>query len=93
MVFFWRSGEIRGAERAYIDDRRGPLALTAVIVTALSMIFLVAFADLMSMVRHHEDGPPPPAAAPGMLADQAAALLGSLFLPGSGSVDGGAGRL
>lgn len=80
MVFFWRRGEIKGAARAYIDDRRGPLALSAVIVTALSMIFVVAFADLISLVLHHGAGPSPPAAG--------ASLFGALLLPGGSSGTG-----
>lgn len=91
MVFFWRRGEIQGAARAYIDDRRGPLALTAVVVTAMSMIFLVALADLAALVRHHDQGPPPPSPGlgAGAAADRAVALLGALFRSGGGA--GGAG--
>eukprot|EP00887_Chlorella_sp_A99_P007158 scaffold2.g7158.t1 len=85
MVFVWRSGEIRDKALSYIDDRRGPLALTAVIVTALSMIWLVAFVDLVAAI-HHSGGAGPPSPPPAQ-ADPTS-LLTALFRTG-GSTGGG----
>lgn len=76
LVFIWRGGQIKDKAATLYDDRRGPLGLAAIIVTALSLIFLVAFADLVRLLRHHGDAPAPapgPAAALDSGARQAAA--------------------
>lgn len=76
LVFTWRSGQIKDKAATLYDDRRGPLGLAAIIVVALSLIFCVALADFIHLVRHHGDAPAPapaPAAPP-----PAASLLGGV---------------
>ena len=87
LVFIWRGGQILDKSATLYDDRRGPLGLAAVIVCALSLIFMVAFADLISLIRHHGDAPPAPAPPPpaalqlgggaAATADAAAAAVGA----------------
>lgn len=68
LVFLWRGTHIRDKSASLYDDRRGPLGLAVLIVTALSLIFLVAFADLVSLIRHHGDpAPAPPSPGPAAL--------------------------
>ncbi|KAL4436324.1 hypothetical protein ABPG77_009886, partial [Micractinium sp. CCAP 211/92] len=71
LVFIWRGGQIKDKAATLYDDRRGPLGLAGIIVAALSLIFLVAFADLIHLLRHHGDAPTP---APG----PASALAGGV---------------
>lgn len=71
LVFIWRGGQIKDKAATLYDDRRGPLGLAGIIVAALSLIFLVAFADLIHLLRHHGDAPAP---APG----PASALAGGV---------------
>ena len=54
VVFHWRANAIKKKEELYYDDRRGPLALSTVVVTALFIIFLMGIADLVSQIG--EDG-------------------------------------
>ena len=75
LVFTWRSGQIKDKAATLYDDRRGPLGLAAVIVAALSLIFFVALADFIHLLRHHGDAPPAPAPPPTAV-PPAAALLG-----------------
>lgn len=64
LVYLWRSGQITRRTVAYIDDRRGPLALAAVVVGALGLILLVGAAELVEDLRtRHSRVPSPPAAA------------------------------
>jgi hypothetical protein len=64
MVFLWRNSQIAMKQAAYIDDRRGPLLLAGLVVTALSAIFIVSAADLIEQISDGNggDAPPPPAA-------------------------------
>jgi uncharacterized membrane protein YidH (DUF202 family) len=55
LVFHWRSQAIRNQDGLYYDDRRGPLALTVVVISALSFIFLVNLLDFIEQLR---EGPP-----------------------------------
>lgn len=87
LVFIWRGGQIRDKAATLYDDRRGPLGLAGIIVAALSLIFLVAFADLIHLLRHHGDVPAPaPGPAPGLAggaaraAAEAAAAAGRSLL-------------
>lgn len=48
LVFHWRSQAIRHKTELYYDDRRGPLALTVIVVSALSAIFLISIVDLFA---------------------------------------------
>lgn len=52
LVFYWRSQAIRNKTGLYYDDRRGPLALTIVVVTALTSIFLISLVDLLKNIGH-----------------------------------------
>lgn len=51
LVYYWRSNAITAKTNLYYDDRRGPLALTLIVVLALICIFCISFADLISMLR------------------------------------------
>ena len=55
LVYYWRSEAIRNKEGLYYDDRRGPLALTVVVVSALAFIFFMSVFDLFEAFR---DEPP-----------------------------------
>lgn len=46
LVFLWRNSQIALKQAAYIDDRRGPLLLAGLVVSALSAIFLVSCVDM-----------------------------------------------
>lgn len=50
-VYYWRAKAIREKTDLYYDDRRGPLALTIVVVGALIVIFLMSVVDLFSMLE------------------------------------------
>ena len=58
LVFYWRSEAIRNKESIYYDDRRGPLALTAVVVTALCFIFVVGLKDMIESIQNPDLGDP-----------------------------------
>lgn len=77
LLYVWRTGQIRDKSATLYDDRRGPLGLAAVIVVALSLIFLVSLADLISTIEHHGDAPPAPGPA-GPAAPTAAAAASVL---------------
>lgn len=47
LVFHWRAQAIRNKDFLYYDDRRGPLALTIVVVAALTVIFFIALFDFI----------------------------------------------
>lgn len=55
LVFYWRSQAIRNKTGLYYDDRRGPLALTIVVVAALASIFLISLVDLVGNIMHKDD--------------------------------------
>ncbi|KAH7623032.1 hypothetical protein Ndes2526B_g02326 [Nannochloris sp. 'desiccata'] len=55
LVYYWRSEAIRNKDGLYYDDRRGPLALTLVVISALSFIFLV---NLLDFIEQLTEGPP-----------------------------------
>jgi uncharacterized membrane protein YidH (DUF202 family) len=64
MVFLWRNSQIALKQAAYIDDRRGPLLLAGLVVSALSAIFIVSAADLIEQIYGgNGDAPPPPPAS------------------------------
>ena len=63
VVFVWRSKAIAKKQVGYIDDRFGPLALSWVVVAALSAILIVSMVDFAKSLS--PDAPPsPPAPAP-----------------------------
>ena len=55
LVFHWRSQAIRNKTGLFYDDRRGPLALTVVVVSALTIILLVSLADLLKMISDGDE--------------------------------------
>jgi uncharacterized membrane protein YidH (DUF202 family) len=59
-VFVWRSKAIGRRQVGYIDDRRGPLGLAAVVITALTSILIVSLVDAAKA----PPAPAPPAPAP-----------------------------
>ena len=61
VVFLWRNSQIALKQASYIDDRRGPLLLAALVVSALSAIFVVSCMDLMDQIKRW---PQPPAPVP-----------------------------
>ena len=61
VVFLWRNSQIALKQASYIDDRRGPLLLAALVVSALSAIFVVSCMDLYDQIEHW---PPTPAPSP-----------------------------
>lgn len=63
MVFLWRNSQIALKQASYIDDRRGPLLLAALVVSALSAIFVVSCVDLYDQI-HGSSAPIPPAPSP-----------------------------
>ncbi|PSC73528.1 ABC transporter C family member 2 isoform A [Micractinium conductrix] len=46
LVFVWRNSQIAMKQASYIDDRRGPLLLAGMVISALTAIFLVSCVDL-----------------------------------------------
>ena len=60
VVFLWRNSQIALKQASYIDDRRGPLLLAALVVSALSAIFVVSCMDLLDQVEHWPKPPPAP---------------------------------
>lgn len=64
MVFLWRNSQIALKQAAYIDDRRGPLLLAGMVVSALSAIFIVSAVDLIDQIHGSGGDAPAPAPAP-----------------------------
>ncbi len=60
VVFLWRNSQIALKQASYIDDRRGPLLLAALVVSALSAIFVVSCMDLIDQIHHWPKPPPMP---------------------------------
>jgi len=56
IVYYWRSSAILHHKEVFYDDRRGPLALTCVIVTCLLSIFVLGVVELVEMFRDHTPG-------------------------------------
>lgn len=56
IVYYWRSSAILHHKEVFYDDRRGPLALTCVIVTCLLSIFVLGVVELVGMFRDHPPG-------------------------------------
>ena len=56
LVFYWRAEAICSKDGQFYDDRRGPLALTAVVISALSFIFLMGLLSLLEDI--FADAPP-----------------------------------
>ncbi|WPT18114.1 Vacuolar transporter chaperone 4 [Picochlorum sp. SENEW3] len=70
MVFLWRNSQIALKQASYIDDRRGPLLLATLVVSALSAIFVVSCMDLYDQINSGQftpsPAPPVPASPPAM---------------------------
>lgn len=64
MVFLWRNSQIAMKQASYIDDRRGPLLLSVLVVSALSAIFIVSAVDLYDQIKESGTSPPPPFSPP-----------------------------
>ena len=69
VVFVWRSKAIAKKQVGYIDDRFGPLALSWVVIAALSAILVVSMVDFAKSLAPSGPGPdsppsPPPAPQP-----------------------------
>lgn len=65
VVFLWRNSQIALKQAAYIDDRRGPLLLATLVVSALGAIFIVSAVDLYDQITGSGDAAPPaPAPSP-----------------------------
>ena len=64
VVFVWRSKAIAKKQVGYIDDRFGPLALSWVVIAALSAILIVSMVDFAKSMS--PDAPPdaPPSPSP-----------------------------
>ncbi|KDD73256.1 hypothetical protein H632_c2376p0, partial [Helicosporidium sp. ATCC 50920] len=62
LVYGWRSDQIANRTSRYIDDRRGPLVLAGVVVTALSAVFCISLGDLVVYLRGDAAPAPPPEA-------------------------------
>jgi len=67
MVFLWRNSQIAMKQASYIDDRRGPLVLATLVVSALGAIFIVSAVDLYDQIAESGDAPMPPAPEPSPL--------------------------
>ena len=59
VVFLWRNSQIALKQANYIDDRRGPLLLAALVVGALSGIFFVSVLDFLDQIKHWPKPPVP----------------------------------
>lgn len=64
VVFLWRNSQIALKQAAYIDDRRGPLLLAGLVVSALTAIFMVSAVDLFDQIKHGGISPPSPSPLP-----------------------------
>jgi uncharacterized membrane protein YidH (DUF202 family) len=69
MVFLWRNSQIALKQASYIDDRRGPLLLAALVVSALSAIFVVSCVDLYDQIHGSSATPTPGPPTPGPLGE------------------------
>ncbi|KAG2429574.1 hypothetical protein HXX76_010809 [Chlamydomonas incerta] len=70
-VFMWRATNIAKKRAVHFDDRVGPLALCGAVVVALTAITLLSLVDFFELLAAAESGapsPPPPAAVPGAAA-------------------------
>jgi len=56
IVYYWRSSAILHHKELYYDDRRGPLALTCVIVTSLSIILAMGVVELVEELETEHSG-------------------------------------
>lgn len=74
VVFLWRNSRIAMRQAAYIDDRRGPLLLSTLVVAALGAIFILSSVDLYDQIKEGTPAPPPPAATQQTLAQAGWAL-------------------
>lgn len=54
VVYYWRSSAIKEKTEIFYDDRRGPLALTCIVVTALFSIMLLSIVDLLSSLDNDQ---------------------------------------
>lgn len=59
IVYYWRSSAILHHKELYYDDRRGPLALTCVIVTSLSIILIMGIMELVEELQMHHSASSP----------------------------------
>lgn len=57
IVYYWRSSAILHHKELYYDDRRGPLALTCVIVTSLSVILAMGVIELVEELNSEHSAP------------------------------------
>lgn len=83
MVFMWRNSQIALKQASYIDDRRGPLLLSCLVVTALSAIFVVSMVDLIDQIKAADSGGAP-APAPDPLPSPSPLLPSMRLVFGSG---------
>lgn len=58
IVYYWRSDAIIQHREVYYDDRRGPFALTAMVVMCLTTILVLGAVDLFHQLWHKEVKPP-----------------------------------
>ncbi len=52
VVYYWRSDAIMHHREVYYDDRRGPFALTVMVVTCLSIIVVLGAVDLFHQLHN-----------------------------------------
>ena len=92
MVFLWRNSQIALKQAAYIDDRRGPLLLATLVVSALGAIFIVSCVDLYDQITGAGNAPAPAPApdAPEPPALQMLQAVGQMVLGAGGARDSGA---
>lgn len=64
VVFLWRNSQIALKQASYIDDRRGPLLLATLVVSALSAIFVVSCMDLYDQIHNSTSQSPSPEPSP-----------------------------
>lgn len=65
-TFVWRASNIAKKRAVQFDDRYGPLALCAAVVTALVAILLISLIDFVE-VMHEKDVPAPAPPVAGFL--------------------------
>lgn len=58
VVYYWRSSAILHHKELYYDDRRGPLALTCVIVTSLTIILILGVLELIEELKTQHKAAP-----------------------------------
>ena len=59
LVYYWRSDAIMHHREVYYDDRRGPFALTAMVVSCLSVILVLGAVDLFHQLWEGDKKDPP----------------------------------